>query len=383
MVGDVSTLDGHNTTPNQFDTTWSVFDRLISYDAKLQPQPELAESWEVSADSSRSSSTCARACSSTPAASSPATTSSTTCCACATRSCQTPIAAQPEQLVHDDRHARQVHRHPEVGAAAAGVFDFFEYFNMVDKETVGGAGRQDRSRRHRALQVRRVGPGRSPDVRQEPELLAQRAAVLDRFVAQRPAGPGDAGAVRGRARSTSPKAPHRATSPASGADPKYQTCRQPDQRQLLSVRAATSAIPPLDNKQVRQALNYALDRKRFVDTFLYGTGEAAVVALADELAGLRGRRSRTSTRSTWTRRRRCSRQAGVGNFELDCNVLDTLAAAGQLRADLPGRPGQDRRQAERRAAGAGASGSTRPSTASTRGCTWRTRRSRSSSRARP
>ena len=39
MVGDVSTLDGHNTTPNQFDTTWSVFDRLISYDTKLQPQP--------------------------------------------------------------------------------------------------------------------------------------------------------------------------------------------------------------------------------------------------------------------------------------------------------------------------------------------------------
>ena len=39
MVGDVSTVDGHNTTPNQFDTTWSVFDRLISYDSTLQPQP--------------------------------------------------------------------------------------------------------------------------------------------------------------------------------------------------------------------------------------------------------------------------------------------------------------------------------------------------------
>ena len=50
MVGDVSTLDGHNTTPNQFDTTWSVFDRLISYDTKLQPQPELAESWDLSTD---------------------------------------------------------------------------------------------------------------------------------------------------------------------------------------------------------------------------------------------------------------------------------------------------------------------------------------------
>jgi ABC-type transport system substrate-binding protein len=50
MVGDVSTLDGHNTTPNQFDTTWSVFDRLISYDTTLRPQPELAESWDLSSD---------------------------------------------------------------------------------------------------------------------------------------------------------------------------------------------------------------------------------------------------------------------------------------------------------------------------------------------
>jgi hypothetical protein len=39
MSGDVSTLDGHNTTPNQYDTTWSVFDRLISYDTNLQPSP--------------------------------------------------------------------------------------------------------------------------------------------------------------------------------------------------------------------------------------------------------------------------------------------------------------------------------------------------------
>jgi Bacterial extracellular solute-binding proteins, family 5 Middle len=51
MSGDVSTLDGHNTTPAQYDTTWSVFDRLIAYDTSLQPQPQLAESWDLSADS--------------------------------------------------------------------------------------------------------------------------------------------------------------------------------------------------------------------------------------------------------------------------------------------------------------------------------------------
>jgi peptide/nickel transport system substrate-binding protein len=32
-------------------------------------------------------------------------------------------------------------------------------------------------------------------------------------------------------------------------------------------------VPPLDNKKVRQALNYALDRKRFSETALLGTGQ--------------------------------------------------------------------------------------------------------------
>ena len=50
-------------------------------------------------------------------------------------------------------------------------------------------------------------------------------------------------------------------------------------------------IPPLDNKQVRQALNYALDRKRFVDTFMFGTGTAESLPWPTELAGVRGRQA--------------------------------------------------------------------------------------------
>src|SRR5262249_6651467 len=41
---------GHNPGAYQRDYTWSVYDQLITYDLKQQPQPGLAESWELSPD---------------------------------------------------------------------------------------------------------------------------------------------------------------------------------------------------------------------------------------------------------------------------------------------------------------------------------------------
>ena len=37
-------------TPGAVDTLWQVFDHLTIYDQKLQPQPMLAESWDLSPD---------------------------------------------------------------------------------------------------------------------------------------------------------------------------------------------------------------------------------------------------------------------------------------------------------------------------------------------
>ena len=50
QVGDPLNLDPHYFTPLTGDTTFPVLDRLIAYDDKLQPQPQLAESWEQSSD---------------------------------------------------------------------------------------------------------------------------------------------------------------------------------------------------------------------------------------------------------------------------------------------------------------------------------------------
>lgn len=47
---DIASLDGHQSSSANSTTIGNMFDRLVSYDVKLQPQPMLAESWDVSPD---------------------------------------------------------------------------------------------------------------------------------------------------------------------------------------------------------------------------------------------------------------------------------------------------------------------------------------------
>src|SRR5215831_334307 len=50
IQADLSSIDGHVRTPGAVDSLWLAFDRLTQYDQQLQPQPMLAESWDVTPD---------------------------------------------------------------------------------------------------------------------------------------------------------------------------------------------------------------------------------------------------------------------------------------------------------------------------------------------
>jgi peptide/nickel transport system substrate-binding protein len=49
-LGDVANLDGHYWSPNGGLHVWLAYDTLTRYDQNLKPQPQLAESWDVSSD---------------------------------------------------------------------------------------------------------------------------------------------------------------------------------------------------------------------------------------------------------------------------------------------------------------------------------------------
>jgi peptide/nickel transport system substrate-binding protein len=53
ISADPASLDGHLYAAGRFDTTWLIYDRLTEYDLNLKPQPALAESWDISDDFKR------------------------------------------------------------------------------------------------------------------------------------------------------------------------------------------------------------------------------------------------------------------------------------------------------------------------------------------
>lgn len=50
MTGELTSLDGHRLSPQNSQTVFAVFDSLTRYDEHRQPQPMLAESWAFSSD---------------------------------------------------------------------------------------------------------------------------------------------------------------------------------------------------------------------------------------------------------------------------------------------------------------------------------------------
>jgi peptide/nickel transport system substrate-binding protein len=47
---DIANLDGHLLTSTNYETVFRAYDRLTALDSQGQPQPQLAESWELSSD---------------------------------------------------------------------------------------------------------------------------------------------------------------------------------------------------------------------------------------------------------------------------------------------------------------------------------------------
>jgi peptide/nickel transport system substrate-binding protein len=50
IQADLSSIDGHVRTPGAVDSLWLIYDHLTIYDMQLKPQPMLAESWDLNPD---------------------------------------------------------------------------------------------------------------------------------------------------------------------------------------------------------------------------------------------------------------------------------------------------------------------------------------------
>ena len=318
MIGDLGTVDGHQVTQATVNVTFLAYDRLIDYDDKLQPQPMLAESWDISSDLTQFKLNLRKG---------------------------VQFHSGREFTSDDVKYNLLRVRDPKlagvVGAFAAesawftdiqtpdkytvvlttdkprpGAFDFLEYFNMLDRDTAEGPESRSKA----------VGTGpfafvewvqgdhftftRNKNYWQSgkpylDEVSVKVFADAQAQIAQLEAGVidlADSPPVRDAARLRQ--------------DPKYTYLGTFIGGQYFCV-FINCTYPPLDNKMVRQALNYALDRQRFAQSVMVNLVGPGQDLPWPPQAGAAQPDKNTLYTFDLDKARSLLASAGVGNFNID------------------------------------------------------------------
>jgi peptide/nickel transport system substrate-binding protein len=271
LAGELTSIDGQQNLPGITATVGNAYEGLTRYDDKLQPQPVLAETWEQSTDGK-----------------------------------QIKLNLRKGVLFHDGREftsddvkysllrLRDPKVAPIVGPLAnqsawwtrvdtpdkytivlgsdtprPGVFDFFQYFNVVDKNLMDGPDA--------TTKVNGTGPFMFVEwvqsdhvtMKRNPNYWRTGQPYLDGIETHlyRDGQAMVAGLEGGALDEVD--SPTLQDLARLKDDPKYQGLVVAASGQFVCFVANTSK-PPMDNKQFRQAINYAIDRQRFASTVFKG-----------------------------------------------------------------------------------------------------------------
>ncbi len=250
------------------ETTWFVYDRLTAYDDKLQPQPMLAESWELSNNSQQIKLNLRQG---------------------------VQYHTGREFTSDDVKYNLLRVRDPKVGVGVLadfsngfssietpdkytvvlqsnsprpGVFDGFEVFNMVDRDTMEGPDAKTKA----------VGTGPFTFVEWVQGDHLTFAGNKNYWQSGRPYLDGIITNIRDQQTMSVQlesgaldvvKNPLLSDYVRIKTNPSFQAFTHPNPGTIFEFGFNVNATP-FDNKQVRQALNYALDRNRLAQTVLLG-----------------------------------------------------------------------------------------------------------------
>ncbi|MBV9578488.1 MAG: ABC transporter substrate-binding protein [Chloroflexi bacterium] len=272
MVGDILTTDGIYWSPNNSATVGMCYDALITYDDNLQPQPRLAESWELSADGTQIKLNLRKGVHFHSGRE--FTSDDVQYNLLRARDPKNPFAATVAAgsawwtgIDTSDKYTVVL----TSDKPRPGVFDFLLYLRILDKATMEGPDA--------ATKVNGTGPFKWKEWVSGDHITLERNA--DYWDAPRPYLDGAqisimrdqqqmVSAVEAGASDVAFLAPIQDAFRLKD-DPSYSVTNRHDVGQYFYL-TANATVAPTDNKQVRQALNYAIDRKRFADTILKGFG---------------------------------------------------------------------------------------------------------------
>jgi peptide/nickel transport system substrate-binding protein len=338
LVGDVGAISPHTIGPQPLQTIFSIWDRLIAYDASGKPQPMLAENWDLSADGTQ-------------------------------LRFQLRKGVQfhsGRELTSDDVKWNLLRvRNPAINATQfnkqsqwftaidttdkyavvltldqprPSILDFFELFNIGDQATLDGQTAPP--------QWIGTGPFKLAEYQVGDHLWFARNEnywlsghpLLDEFkVALIRDGAAATVQLEAGALDLVFDPPAQDVSRYSG-DPKFAVYVN-DRSGISGVMNMNTTVPPTDNKLFRQAIHYAVDRDRYVDTVLRGRGEARSLPWTAASPAYDAAKNRHFTHDL-DKARSLLQASGVANVPIDFVYLSTeppVGASGfaqMLQSDL-------------------------------------------------
>jgi peptide/nickel transport system substrate-binding protein len=337
QLSDVEPKRIHSITFVNYQLQYQVYDTLTRYDRTLKPQPELAESWAWSNDNKTLTFTLRPGVKFHTGRELEAEDVKFNIL----RVKEERVASQMRPFANDVKDVQTPDKATVVlqfDEPRPAIFDMFESLSIMDRETIGDAEEAKRLIGTGPFKWGQWTPGDKLTLTRNESYWKPGLPYLDRIELRVvPDAPSalvnlEAGGVDVVVNPSEPDIKR------LESDPKFGVLISEAGAQYYSF-GANVTNPPLDNKKVRQAINYGIDRKRFVDTVLAGVGEPTSIpwpkhspAYDPELAN--------SYAFDLDRSRRLLEEAGVGSGGIDVTLIanagnKNLAKAAQIaQADL-------------------------------------------------
>jgi peptide/nickel transport system substrate-binding protein len=271
QIGDLVNLEPHFFQNTTSENTWLAYDRLTQYDLQFKPQPMLAEKWDLSSDAT-----------------------------------QITLSLRPgvqfhsgRELTSDDvKYTFERIRDPKVGVgqfAIQGtwfntvetpdkytvvlksdqprpqVFDLLEQLNIVDRTSLESPDAATKLVGTGPFMLGEWSQGDHATFMRNPNYWQSGHPYLDSV---RTSFLRDAAAMVLQLESGALdmiRYPSKQDFVRLTSNPSYQGITYPGNVSAYAVGVSVYT-PPLDNKRIRQALNYAINRQRFSEVMLQGVG---------------------------------------------------------------------------------------------------------------
>jgi peptide/nickel transport system substrate-binding protein len=328
QAGDLSSVDGHYYTPGSGLSAWIVFDTLTEYDDNLKPQPALAESWDQSSDSKQISLTLRKG---VTFHSGREVTSDDIIYNLnrildfkLTAGIITGFVPPNTQWAARDKYTVTI----TTEKPWINVFDFLQVLNILDQNSPEGPRGKTTAVGTGAFSMVEWVQGDHVTYAKNKDYWRTGKPLLDQIVLNiakdQQAMPVqlEAGQVDFIVNPTIQDFVRLSDDPT-----KYQGLELPNPA-AFAMMQPNSTLPPMDNKLVRQALNWAIDRQRMADTVQLGRVKIQDLPWPPASPASEPQKNNLITFNL-DKAKSLLQQAGVSNFDLDLLYSAVSATAAQ------------------------------------------------------